>query len=582
MPVDARHLGLLMKPQQSELAQVIHAYRSGLLAIGAFSAFLNLLMLVSPLYMMQVYDRVLTSRSIDTLVALSVLAGSLLIVMAILEAIRSRVLVRLAGNLEIRYAQRIFAALFRANILAAGRATSQSLHDFDTARQFLSGPALIALLDAPWVPLLLGVIFLLHPVLGLVAVIGGILVLALALLNELSTRPSLQEANRHAMSLTKFVDGSLRNAEVVQGMGMYNNLERRWIERRDHVLGLQAIASDRAGTFKGISKASRILLQIAILGVGAYLAVYNQISAGAIIAASIVMGRALAPLDSAIGSWSHIVAARDAYQRLRVLLDEFPDEKPKTSLPAPKGNLVVKDLVAVPPGNSAAVLRKVSFAVPSGNILGIIGRSGAGKSTLARHIIGAWEPFAGSVRLDGVEISAWPRTELGPHLGYLPQDIELFEGTVSENIARFGQISSQHVVLAAQRARAHDVILHLPNGYDTEIGPSGSVLSGGQRQLIALARAFYGDPTLIVLDEPNSNLDDVGEATLVDALSEMRQLGSTIVVVTHGSFLLRVADLLMVLNQGTVQSFGSREEILEKYRRPRIVKTSGTATVRSG
>jgi PrtD family type I secretion system ABC transporter len=566
-----------MKTRQSELSQALSGCQSGLIAVAAFSAFINLLMLVTPLYMLQVYDRVLMSRSVDTLLALSLLAASLLVVMALLEAVRSRILVRLAGKIDLDYSQRILNALFRANLLSAGRGSSQSVQDFDTVRQFLSGPPLIALLDSPWVPLFLVVIFLFHPLLGVIATGGAIFILAVALFTEFLTRPRLQQASTEAIKLSQFVDRSLRNAEVVQGMGMYGDIERRWRQGRDSVLALQSIASDRAGVLKGLSKSARLLLQVAILGVGAYLAIHDRISPGAIIASAIIMGRALAPVESAIGSWPQMIAARDAYERLRMLLGEFPVEPAKTSLPPPKGEILVRDLVAVAPGGKVPVLRQVGFAVPAGKILGIVGPSGAGKSTLARLLIGAWAPFAGSVRLDNAEISAWPRAELGPYVGYLPQDIELFDGTVSENIARFGEINSHKVVGAAQTARVHDMILQLSNGYDTEIGPGGSILSAGQRQRIALARALYGDPTLIVLDEPNSNLDEAGDVALVGAIAEMRSRGSTVVIISHRPSVLQQVDFVLVLNKGTMQSFGPREEVLARFMRPQVVAPSGAA-----
>lgn len=538
---------------------------------GFFSLFINMLMLLPAIYMLQVYDRVLTSSSISTLVALTVLVVALYMVMGLLEIARSWLLVRVSASLDMRLNERLFTAMFDSGLMTGRGSGTQPISDLTSLRQFLTGNGLFAFFDTPWIPIYLAVIFLLHPVLGWFSVGGLIVIVILAVINELSTRKPLAESNTLAASNTNAVNGHLRNAEALEAMGMLGNVHRRWMQRHVHMLKLQAQASDRAGVVANVSKSFRIMLQSLILGLGAYLAVQQEITPGAMIAGSILLGRALAPVDLLIGSWKQFLSARSSYARLRSLLQAIPQRMRRMRLPAPKGRLLAEQLVVVPPGGTVPVLRGVSFDIPVGETVGIIGPSAAGKSTLARAVLGVWPAASGAVRLDGAAITDWNRDELGPNIGYLPQDVELMEGTVSENIARFGEIDPGAVVIAAHKAGVHEMILRLPKGYDTPIGQGGAVLSGGQRQRVGLARALYGSPRLVVLDEPNSNLDEHGEAALVAALDHLKRSHATVLVITHRPNLLHHVDRIMVLRDGLVQMFGPRDQVLAEFARPAAV-----------
>ena len=556
-----------MNESKSEIREALSSCRDAFVTVGGFSFFINLLMLVSPLYMMQVYNRVLPSRSDETLLVLTLLAGAMLAVMGILEAVRARVLVRVSGQLDVRLSERVLAAIFASSLKSPRSGGVQGLRDFDNVRQFLAGAGTFAFFDAPWTPIIIAIVFLFHPLLGIVATIGAVLLFGLALTNELATRRPLEEANRHSVGVSGFVESSLRNAEVLEAMGMFGNFRRYWARRRTEMLRLQSAASDRAGAISALTKSLRLLLQIALLGTGAYLANRGEITPGVIIASSILVGRALAPIEVAIGSWKQFVSARTAYARLNALLASQPAPMFRTSLPRPKGDLQLESVTAVPPGGNVPTLRQVSFALPAGQVLGVVGPSGAGKSTLARLIVGAWRPYAGKVRLDGADVHSWNREELGPYVGYLPQDVELFDGTVSENIARIGELDSAKIVTAAKRAGVHEMILRLPSGYDAPIGPGGCVLSGGQRQRIGLARALYGDPALVVLDEPNSNLDEDGENALAEAIMDLKQAGTTVVIVSHRPSVLSTMDQILVLADGMVRAFGARNDVLSRLTR---------------
>ena len=565
-----------MTEKKSEVKAALATCRSAFFMTAAFSAFINLLMLVSPLYMMQVYDRVLHSKSEATLLMLTLITVGLLGVMAMLEVIRSRILVRVGGRMDQLLSERILSAQFQASLHRIGANPGQASRDFDTVRQFLTGAGVFAFFDAPWTPLILALMFMFHPVLGLIALVGGILLFGLALINEAVTKKPLEAANKNAVVAAGAIDSSMRNAEVLEAMGMFGNFRDRWAGRREEILRLQSIASDRAGVIMGLTKFIRLLLQTAILGGGAYLAIHEQISPGLIIAGSIMMGRALAPVEQAIGTWKQFVGARIAYRRLNELLSRVPKHQERVALPRPTGDLKVESVVVVPPGSSAPTLSRVSFDLPAGQVLGVIGPSGAGKSTLARLLVGAWRPYAGTVRIDGADLHNWDPEARGDFMGYLPQDVELFDGSVAENIARFGEMDSEAIVTAAKRAGVHDMILHLPQGYDTPIGTGGCALSGGQRQRIGLARAVYGGPCLVILDEPNSNLDDEGEAALVYAITELKRSGTTVVIISHRPSILGVTDQILVLAEGTVRMFGNRAEVLARFTRP-VVATAPAA-----
>ena len=537
--------------------------KSILLFVGLFSFCINLLLLVGPIYMLQVYDRVLASGSMPTLVYLTIAAVGLIFAGALLEAARARVLVRLAGRLDDVFDERMFDRIHEMTLRGDG-GQSRSLRDLETVRGFVTGAGLFFFFDAPWTPLFLAFVFMLHPGLFAVAFVGAVVLFVLAVITEFATRRPLGEAAGHHASASAFVESSARGVDAVEAMGMLPGLRRRWCENYSRGHQAQARASDYAGLLTAATKFVRPVLQIAILGVGAYLAVAQQITGGAMIAASIIMGRALAPVEGAIGNWRNFVMARAAFGRIRKLLSTPPQPISDMPLPAPKGYLTVDKLVAAVPGGSVPIIKGISFALNAGDMLGIIGPSAAGKSSLAKLMIGVWAPSAGHVRLDGMDVSQWNHVELGPHLGYLPQEVELFEGTIAENIARFSDGPPEATVEAAKRAGVHELILALENGYDTRVGPTGTTLSGGQRQRIGLARALYGNPAFIVLDEPNSNLDSEGENALRDALMELRLLGSTIVIVAHRPSVLAMVDNLLVLREGKIDAFGSREEIMSR------------------
>ncbi len=552
--------------QFAEMREILRSMRPFFFGVGAFSFVINLLQLTAPLYMLQVYDRVLNSRNEMTLLMLTILVVALFLVMAAIEFVRSRVLVRVGAAMEAKLNDRVFDAAFEATLRRGGNAR-QALTDLTQLRQFMTGNGPFVLFDAPWFPIYLAVIFLMHPLIGWFSVGAALILVALTAVTEMATQKPLAEANKYANEATNFAHNNLANAEVVEALGMLPALRDRWKKKHVQHLVLQAVASDRAGLISSVTKFVRVTSQSLILGLGAWLAIKNELSPGGMIVGSILMGRALAPIDQLIGNWKGFVQARLAYDRLGQLLAAFPARPPRMSLPAPKGEVVVEGVVLTPPGGTVPVLRGVSFAIPTGAIVGVIGPSGSGKSTLARALVGVWTPQAGKVRLDGADVSSWDKAELGRYLGYLPQDIELFDGTIAENIARFGSIEAPLVVAAAQAAGVHEMILRFPQGYDTPIGPGGAVLSGGQRQRVGLARALYGDVRLIVLDEPNSNLDDVGEAALVQALLRLKAQGKTVVVITHRTSVLAAVDRLLVMRDGTVQVYGPRDEVLAALQR---------------
>ena len=547
---------------RTELESALAACRERFLSIGFFSFFVNLLMLVPSFYMLQVYDRAVGSGSLSTLLMLTLIMLLLMVTLGGLEWVRSRIMVRISTRLDTLLNQRLFDASFRQALNSGGmNASAQPLNDLSSLRQFLTGNGLFAFFDTPWIPIYLAVMFIFHPWYGWMGVISALLLGALAYLNEKLTQAPLQAANREQMAATTFTQKSLRNTEVVESMGMLADLRQRWSQRINKVLMLQSCASDRAGAIAAVSKTFRQIVQSLVLGLGAYLTIKHEISSGLMIAGSILLGRALAPIDQLIGIWKGFVGARAQYARLHELLQKVAAEPVRMSLPAPHGAITVESLSVSSPGNRTPLVRNLSFRVAAGEAVGIIGPSGAGKSTLARALLGIWPSLAGTVRLDGADISQWRRDELGRYIGYLPQDIELFEGSISENISRFGEVDAAAVVAAARMAGVHELILQLPQGYDTLIGANGGGLSGGQRQRIGLARALYRAPRLVVLDEPNSNLDDTGEQMLAEALRKLKQSGATVFVITHRSGVLANVDKLLVLSQGELSLYGPRDKV---------------------
>ncbi len=568
-----------MTPSKTDLQAALSTCKGSFLSVGFFSLFVNFLMLVPSFYMLQVYDRVVGAGSESTLVMLTLILVLLLATMGSLEWVRSRIMVRISTRLDILLGGRLYDASFKQALYSGGmNASAQPLNDMTGLRQFLTGSGLFAFFDAPWLPIYLTVMFLFHPWYGWFTLICAIILVALAYANDRLTNQALKDANKENLAATAYTNKNLRNAEVVASMGMLPQLRRRWQEKNNRVLELQGVASDSAGSISAFSKTFRTLVQSLILALGAYLTLEHQISSGMMAAGSILVGRALAPIDLIIGTWKGFITAHGQYNRLNDMLQKIAAEPERMSLPAPHGEVSAEALVVTPPGAQQPVIRGMSFRVEPGESVGIIGPSGAGKSTLARALLGIWPATHGKVRLDGADIFSWKRDELGPHIGYLPQDIELFEGTISENIARFSAIDPTAVVEAARIAGVHELILRLPQGYDTVIGASGGTLSGGQRQRIGLARAVYGKPKLMVLDEPNSNLDDQGEQALAAALQQLKAAGTTLFVITHRPSVLASVDKLMVLREGTLVLFGPRDQVLVQLQQAQqvVAQTAGS------
>lgn len=547
---------------QNEIAQTLIGFKGAFRTVGIFSAVINVIMLVPALYMLQVYDRVLSSRNETTLLMLTVMALGAYLLMSALEFVRSFVLIRLGAQLDMKMNKRIYTAAFEQNLKREGGNAGQALQDLTNIRQFLTGNGLFAFFDAPWFPIYLAVIYLFDPLLGMFALGGTVVLVALAYVNEVISKKPLAEASTMAVASSNLATNNLRNAEVISAMGMLPNLMSRWFKLHSRFLQLQAEASEKAGVVSALTKFVRMSMQSVILGLGALLVLDGKITPGMMIVASILMGRATAPVEQLIAVWKNWSSTRSAYQRLNKLLEANPAREAGMSLPKPLGRVSVEAVTAAPPGSSVAVIKNLSFAIAPGDVLGIIGPSGSGKSTLARLLVGIWPAAVGKVRLDGVDVYNWNKDELGPSIGYLPQDVELFAGTVSENIARFGEIDAEKVILAAKRAGVYDMILHFPQGYDTPLGDGGGGLSGGQKQRLGLARAMYDDPSLIVLDEPNSNLDDVGEQALVAAINDLRGRGKTIVLITHRTSALSTTNKLLLLRDGMAQLFGPTGQVL--------------------
>lgn len=552
------------KQQPSELRQAIFSLRPYFVRSAWFSLICSLLVLAPSGYMLEVYDRVVNSRNHTTLVMLTLLVLGAYMVMELLEWARSEVMRAASVELDRRMSGRIFSAIFEANLRRLPGGTQQPLHDFRQVRDFLYSPVLLALLESPISLVMMVLLFLISPVLGWSALVFAVLQTFVAWLNERSTKPPLMQANRAAIEAQQYADNTLRNAEVIESMGMLRDTHRRWLGKQRDFLDLQALASERAGGFQAVSKLLQTTLSSMLLGLGAWLLLHNQLSGGGgmIIVASILGGRMLAPLVQVVSQWQSVVNVRDAWSRVEQLLEAVPAQPRSMALPAPRGALHVEQLVAGAPGNPALILRGVQFALAPGEVLAVVGPSAAGKTTLARLLVGLWPAQGGKVRLDGADIHTWDKAELGVHLGYLPQGVELFEGTLAENIARFAQVEPAKVEAAARAVGLHEFILSLPQGYDSPVGPEGARLSGGQRQRVGLARALYGDPVFVVLDEPNSSLDEEGDAALARAIQEGKARGTTFVVMTHRTSVLGVADKMLVLRDGMQQAFGPRDEVL--------------------
>lgn len=566
---------------ESVLKDGLRAIRPVLVTVFVFAFFTNLLLFAGPLYMLQVYDRVLSSRNEATLLGITGIAAFALAVYAVLEMLRSRLLVRGGMIFDRKVAGPVFEIVHRAALLKPRAGHETVLRDVDVLREFLTGGAILALCDLPWASLFLIACFILHPWFGWMALLGGGTLLGLTLLTDLTTRRPLDVASQAAREAGEQARATMRGGEVLRAMGMLGALRSRWRRRHDEAIRLQARASDRAGLITAATKFTRMFLQTMVLGVGAYLAIHGEISAGSMIAASIIMGRTLAPIEAVVGHWKSFTAARRSYARLADIVGRIGLEPQRVMLPRPRGLIETENLVVAAPGSPTAILHDVSVRLEPGSVVGIIGPSAAGKSTLVRAITGVWPITSGAVRIDGADLRHWDPQALGRHLGYLPQDVELFDGTVAQNIARFDTQDDAAIVAVAQRAGCHDLIQALPDGYNTRIGSAGHGLSGGQRQRIALARAMYGDPSLVVLDEPNASLDQAGEAALMRAVADLRERGTTVVIVTHKVGLLAGADQILMLEGGTLRASGPADQILTQVSGPRpvpaLVATGGRA-----
>lgn len=549
------------------LRRALKACRSQFILVGVFSGVVNLLQLTTSVYMMQVFDRVLATRVLDTLLYLSIIAIVAVAVLSILEAVRGKIMQRIGTWIEHRVAPEGFVRALESTL--RGRPyRMEALRDLAVCRGYLGSPGALSLYDIPWVPIYIGVIFLLHPVMGMIALGGAVLLFGLTLASELSTSALLKEANTAAMSTQRRADAISRNAEVIDSMGMLPSVIGRWRESVAAMTAPQQRAADRAALLVAATKFFRLGVQIAILGVGAYLVLQQELTSGASIAGSIIMGRALAPVEQMIGGWKQLVQARQSFRRLQSFLALPRLRPPGLPLPEPTGKLAVERVSYAFPGQGVAMIKGVNFALTPGESLAIIGPSAAGKTTLIRMLIGTLPASAGTVRLDGADVYQWLREDFGRHVGYLPQDVELFDGTVFRNIARMAEAEPEAVYEAAQLAGCHDMILRLPNGYETEIGDSGQYLSGGQRQLIGLARAMFGRPKLVVLDEPNSNLDGDSEAALTQALERLKEQGTTVVLVSHRPTLVQGVDKVLLLKDGAMEMFGPRAEVLKRLMNP--------------
>ncbi len=558
---------LLNEP--SDLQRALAACRRSFLSTAFFSLFVNLLMLVPAIYMLAVYDRVLLSGSESTLMMLSLITVFLFFVLGGLEWIRTRVLVATSARLDEHLGERVFDAIFTQSLTSSGAvSTAQPLNDLVQLRQFLTGPALLAFFDVPWMPIYVGLMFLFHAYFGAVAVLSMLLLTGLAVWNEIATRTDLAEANRESLEATQFAQRNLRNAEVIEAMGMLPRLRARWQAKQFQVLARQTQASTKAGLINAFSRTYRLTIQSLVLGLGAYLAIQKQISPGLVISWSILLGRALAPLDQMIAGWRGFLGAREAYQRLDTLLRTIPEQASRMSLPPLQGQVKLEDLVIAVPGRNAPILNGITLTIEPGTTVALIGPSAAGKSTLARAILGLYPPARGRVCLDGADVHNWDRTQLGQYVGYLPQDVELLDGTVAENIARFGDINADHVVEAARWAGIHDMVLSFPQAYDTPLIGGGVALSAGQQQRIGIARAIYGRPRVVVLDEPNANLDMAGETALMTTLMQLQRDGCTVVLVTHRTNVLQAVQKIAMIVGGKLALYGPREEVLATITQP--------------
>ena len=551
------------KEYKDELREVLKKFKKTFVQIGIFSFFINLLVLVAPFYMLAVYDVVMPSKSIDTLIFVTLIAIIFFVGMGLLDYVRNKILIIIANRMDASINEKIYNAAFELALKYPGKNTSQPFNDLQKIKTFLSGNAILSFFDIPWFPIYIGIMFLFDPIYGLYGIGATIIIFALTYINSFVTKKHIEHSLKAKSKSDAFLTNQLRNAEVVEAMGMRKALFKKWMKHYYDFLKTNTEAGSKSSFYTNTSKTFRMLSSSMMYGVGAMLAIIGHISPGMIIAGAVLLGRALAPITQLTATWKIFVEAKVAYRRLNELLNEFPDNNQKLSLPEPKGRIDLKGVVTIPPMSKNPVLKNVNMTILPGECIGLIGPSGSGKTSLAKTILGLWPVAAGEVRIDGAEISQYNREELGKHIGYLPQDIELFEGTVAENIARFQEADPEEIIEAAQMAEVHELILKLPNGYETKIGPGGANLSGGQKQRIALARALFRKPKIIILDEPNSNLDDIGEQALLKSLQKLKG-HSTIIIISHKVNILQITDKLAVLKDGVLTLYGPRQAVLEK------------------
>ena len=565
----------------TELHQAISSLNPYFVRAAGFSVLASLLVLAPSGYMLEVYDRVVNSRNHMTLAMLTLLVLSAYVLLEVLEWVRAEIMHEASLQLDKKLSSRVFLAIFEANLKRLPGGSAQPMNDFRTVRDFLYAPVVLAIMEVPVALTFLVLIYAISPVLGWTAVAAAVVQTFVGWLNERSTQPPLLAANRNAIAAQQYADGTLRNAQVIESMGMLRDVHQRWIAKQREFLGLQAQASGRAGFYQAVSKFLQNTVSSGLLGLGAWLLLRNELAGGSayMIVASILGGRVLAPPIQVVTQWQSLVNARDAYSRLDQLLATLPVRPPGMALPAPQGQLLVENLTAAAPGSQAPILKGLNFGLQPGEVLAVVGPSASGKTTLARLLVGLWSALGGKVRLDGADVYTWSKNELGPHMGYLPQGVELFDGTVAENIARFGEVDMALVEAVVRTVGLYEFILSLPQGFESPVGREGTMLSGGQRQRIALARALYGKPAFVVLDEPNSNLDEQGDAALAQAISQMAARGTTFVVMTHRTSVLAVAHKMLVLRDGQAQAFGPRDEVLNALNEAAVKARQGAVVM---
>jgi PrtD family type I secretion system ABC transporter len=557
--------------RRSELNEALRSCRSAFLGVGVMSCIINLLYLTGSIFMLEVYDRVLPSRSVPTLIGLVILAGGLYLAQGVLDLVRNRILGRVGTALDESLNARVFDTIVRLPLIAGRSEGLQPLRDLDNIRAFLGSQGPSAFFDLPWLPFYLAICFAFHVLIGVTALVGAIILVTLTLVTEYMTRQPAKDALNLAARRNDLAQSSRRNAEVLVAMGMTGRLLQRWNETNARYLSGNQRASDVSGGLGAVAKVLRMMLQSAVLAVGATLVIHQEATAGIIIASSILSARALAPVDLAIAHWKSFVAARQSWRRLNLLLERMPVRPVPTLLQPPSSQLSVEAISIVAPGDQRAIVQDVSFALSAGQGLGVIGPSASGKSSLVRALVGVWQPVRGKVRLDGAALDQWQSDELGRHIGYLPQDVELFAGTVAQNIARFDpQANANAVIAAAKEAGVHDMIVKMRDGYNTEVGEQGTALSAGQAQRVALARALYGNPFLVVLDEPNSNLDTEGDEALSRAVRAVLARGAIVIVVAHRPVGIEAVDHVLVMKDGRMQAFGPKETVLAQVLQPRV------------